>query len=307
MTLLVDREHIGLARMKIIPFTTSTLTDQQFLSGEHDARETIIAGELRVPSTPHGKVPAVVLIHGSNGAGAREHAWSDILTGQGIATFILDSFSGRGIDTTASDQTQLGRLAMILDIYRAVELLAAHKEIDPQHIAVMGFSRGGQAALYSSMKRFRNLHAPRDMQIAAYISFYPDCSTRFLGDDEVEAKPIRIHHGTADDYNPLKSCEAYVERLQAAGADVVLSRYPDAHHVFDTPNPDTPKFSPTAQTVRHCTLQESQAGQIINSATGKPFTYRDPGVELGTTTGQHSQARQDAIDNVTSFLANLFH
>jgi hypothetical protein len=41
----------------------------------------------------------------------------------GISTFTLDSFPGRGI---VSDQSQLGRLNGILDLYRALAVLAAH-------------------------------------------------------------------------------------------------------------------------------------------------------------------------------------
>jgi len=65
----------------------------------------------------------------------------------GVAALAVDSFAGRGIVSTNTDQTQLDRLSMVVDAYRALELLAKHPRIDPTRIAVMGFSRGGQSAL----------------------------------------------------------------------------------------------------------------------------------------------------------------
>ena len=41
----------------------------------------------------------------------------------GVAAFLLDSFTGRGIVQTVTDQSQLGSLAMIVDAYRALDLL----------------------------------------------------------------------------------------------------------------------------------------------------------------------------------------
>lgn len=67
----------------------------------------------------------------------------------GISTFTLDGFSARGITSLVTYQSKLGRLNMIVDLYRSLSILAAHPRVDPKRIAVMGFSRGGQIALYA--------------------------------------------------------------------------------------------------------------------------------------------------------------
>ena len=40
----------------------------------------------------------------------------------------------------------------------------------------MGFSRGGQATLYASLRRFQKMWDKSGIEFAAYIPFYPDCA-----------------------------------------------------------------------------------------------------------------------------------
>ena len=67
-----------------------------------------------------------MLVHGSGGVSPREDRWAEELRQAGAATFVLDSFTGRGITGTSEDQSQLATLAMIGDAYRGLELLATH-------------------------------------------------------------------------------------------------------------------------------------------------------------------------------------
>jgi hypothetical protein len=56
----------------------------------------------------------------------------------------------------------------------------------------MGFSRGGQAALFASLNRFHQAWNKSRIEFAAYIVFYPDCMTTYQSDTEVADRPIRI-------------------------------------------------------------------------------------------------------------------
>ena len=173
-----------------------------------------MAGELRI-AQGIGKLPAVVLMHGSGGVSPTMEAWTRQLNSMGISTFVIDGFSGRGLTSVNQDQAKLGRLNFILDIYGALEIVAKHPRVDPERIVLMGFSRGGQAALYASLKRFNEMWNRSGAQFAAYIPFYPDCATTYATDTEVVERPIRIFHGSPDDYNPVATCKAY--RRAAAG------------------------------------------------------------------------------------------
>ncbi len=295
------------ARVELHAFRSMTLTDEEFLTGRKDGVPVVVAGDLRLPTPGTDRLPAVVLLHGSGGVSGYVDDWAQQLNAMGVATFVIDSFTGRGIVSTTDDQGQLGRLAMIVDAYRALELLARHPRIDPARIALMGFSRGAQDALYASLKRFQRMHGPGNgLEFAAYIAFYPDCSTTYREDDAVAARPIRVFHGSADDYNPVAPCRAYVERLRRAGHDVELVEYAGAHHAFDWPVLEPPLKLAKAQTTRRCRLEEASGGHIINSDTKRPFDYSDPCVEYGPTVAYHAQAYAQAQQAVKEFLAGVF-
>jgi dienelactone hydrolase len=296
------------ARIEVHPLPTMTLTDRQFLTGAKDGTPVVIAGELRIPPRRGAdRLPAVILVHGSAGVVANVDRWSQELNGIGVATFILDSFTGRGIVDTGTNQAQLGQLAMIYDAYRALELLSKHLRIDPARIGIMGFSRGGRAALHASLKRFQRMHGPAGVEFKAYMPFYALCNTTHIDDGEVSDRPIRLFHGSADDYTPVAPCRAYVERLRKAGKDVQLAEYPDAHHVFDNPSLKVPVSLPRAQTGRRCMWEEKPVGQIINSQTAQPYSLEDPCIERGTTIAYNAQAHSEALKFVKDFLTMAFN
>jgi dienelactone hydrolase len=277
------------------------------LTGAKDGPPVVIAGELRLPGPGTDRLPAVVLVHGSGGVNAKVDRWSQELNGIGVATFIFDSFTARGIVNTTTNQAQLGGLAMLNDAYRALELLSKHPRIDPARIGIMGFSRGGRVALYASLKRFQRLHGPADVEFAVYLPFYAPCNTTYIDDGEVSDRPIRLFHGAADDYVPVAPCRAYVERLRQGGKDVQLTEYPDAHHGFDNPILKAPVSLPWAQTGRRCTLEEKPVGQLINYQTAQPFSLNDPCIERGATVAYNAQAHSEALKAVKDFLTMSFN
>ena len=229
--------------------------------------------------------------------------WAQEFNAMGVSAFALDGFTGRGLVRTSDNQALLGRLNFILDIYRALDILAKHPRVDPQRIVLMGFSRGGQAALYASLKRFHTMWNKSGVQFAAYIPFYPDCMTTYISDTEVADRPIRIFGGTLDDYNPISVCKAYVERLRAAGRDVEVTEYPSAAHAFDNPLGAQPAaVSPKFESVRNCKIREETEGLLINAETKQPFTYKDECVVHGPHLGYDPAASEAAKTSVKAFL-----
>ena len=293
------------ARIELHSIATLTLSDQNFLKGEADGKPTTLSAEFRI-AQGSGRLPTVVLMHGSGGMGPNIAMWSNELNAMGISTFAIDGFTGRGLTSVTTNQALLGRLNFILDIYRALDVLAQHPRVDPARIALMGFSRGGQAALYASLKRFNRMWNKSGTEFVAYLPFYPDCMTTFIDDTDVADRPIRIFQGTADDYNPIAPCRSFVARLQTAGHDVTLTEYPNVWHAFDNPLGATLVVAKNSQTVRHCSIREEPAGTLIDAGTKQPFTYQDPCVELGPHLGSDPAAAEDAKKSVKSLLRTVF-
>ena len=82
-------------RTEIFPIPSLTLSDQQFLSGDAAAGKPVtVAGEFRV-AQGNGRLPVVVLMHGSSGVGATTEAWVHEFNAMGISTFVIDGFTGQ--------------------------------------------------------------------------------------------------------------------------------------------------------------------------------------------------------------------
>jgi dienelactone hydrolase len=294
------------ARTELRAFQSLTLTDQQFLTGDTNGSPVTITGELRLPQGISGRVPVVIVLHGAGGLGASNELWSRVLNEIGIATFSVDTNSGRNLDNVSTNQGLLGFFAYTLDAYRARDLLASHPRIDPDRIALMGTSRGARGALYASLKRFRDTWASGN-DFAAYIPLYAACeSPSIIGEYDVSDKPIRQFHGGSDDVVTIASCKVYYERLQTAGKDATLTEFPGVSHLFDNPTAPTRSTSVNIQTMRSCDVRERSPGVLVNAATGQPFTWKDACVETETHVGYDQAAMRATHAAVKDILRKVF-
>ena len=62
---------------------------------------------------------------------------------------LIDSFGSRGIKNTNADRTValVSYGTIVGDAYGALKFMAAHPAIDPNRIALMGFSKGAAVTL----------------------------------------------------------------------------------------------------------------------------------------------------------------
>ena len=293
---------------ELLPIESMTLSNQQILTGEMRGEPVTIAGELRLPRGGTDKLPAVILVAGSGGLAMYIDDWARVINGWGIAVFIQDSLSGRGlIDDSLNNPKRLTGLARIIDTYRSLGRLAQHPRIDPNRIAVMGFSLGAESSLWSSYERFRKLYGPPNAQFAAHIGVYSSaCNTQIRDEDKVSGRPLRLFHGTVDDWSPVEQCRAYVARLKNNGVDISLTEFPGVTHVYDRPMLKERLAFPQAVTFRHCSLVEGEGGQTMNSKTGKLFDLSDPCIEKGAFAQYDEAATVGTREGVKALLASVF-
>ena len=197
-----------------------------------------IIGHLFLPEGS-GKFPVVVLMHGSGGIyQAMLDYWPKLLNAQGIGVFALDTFSPRGVKSTAEDQSQVPFAADVADNFSALRLLATHPRIDAKRIAIMGFSRGGIASWRTAVERIiAAQQLPDGLRFAAHVQTYSGgCSGvfRLIVKPGVFSKAPELWiHGEADDYTPIGPCRDYSKRIGEAGTPVEFVSLPGAYHKFD--------------------------------------------------------------------------
>ena len=201
--------------------------------GDWAVSEEELSGELHLPDGD-GAFPALILQHGS-GHPRNLKPWWDIvvpaLRDAGIAAFVTNSYSGRGISGTSGDQRALSKAARVVDALMALKALAAHPRIDGARIGVTGYSFGGIVSIESADRRTVEAVLGPELKFAAHLPVYPSCGSHRAKIDMTGSAMLFLV-GRQDNYTPAAFCETYLPKLQAAGVPATLKMYENAGHGF---------------------------------------------------------------------------
>jgi dienelactone hydrolase len=200
---------------------------------DYRGKAITVSGELFLPPGTD-KVPALLIHHGSGGVSeTRELRYAREIVKLGVATFVIDSFKPRGVASTVRDQSTVTNNDMLADEFAALKALAGHARIDGKRVGVIGFSKGGTAALLAAHEGRAARALPEGPRFALHVPFYPSCITQHYKPKSTGA-PIYMLLGGADTYVGHTVCEAYAAAMKAEGARVEVTVYPGAKHGFDS-------------------------------------------------------------------------
>jgi dienelactone hydrolase len=286
-------------------FTSFSARWSDLAPGAYLRAPVSVAADLVLPERREGRVPAVVILHGSDGLSDHQRRHARALVALGVAVLIVDSFGARGVDDTIDELAAVTPYSMLIDAYRALALLQTHPAIDPARIALVGWSKGGMVADWASRKRYRELLGPGSMPYAAYVAFYPWCGEQHAP-IRLTGGPMLYLLGEKDDWTGTSPCMDYIERIRDAGYNARVVLYPGAEHGFDYPGRFR-RYLGSAESWRHCNYVASETElRVIATNTGLPWTqfadYIRSCTEQGAHVASNVHAREASARELRAFL-----
>ena len=169
-----------------------------------------------------GRFPAVVILHGCAGlSGGGPVETADRLRIWGYVALAVDSLGPRSLETACGSS-----IGQEIDAHAALHYLSQQDFVDPNRVAVVGYSLGGGAALRIARE---GTVSEFEERFRAAIAYYPGC----YDTGAAMAVPTMILIGAADDWTPAEPCADLAERLRKSGTPIALTIYPGAYHAFN--------------------------------------------------------------------------
>jgi len=216
-----------------------------------------IQGKLSVPRhaarpqddrVQHGKLPAVLILHGSAGVDSRGDFYEAALNDAGIATLQIDMWQARGYN--APGQRPAAIYLTYPDAFSALAFLSQQPNIDAARIGVLGFSWGGLVSMGAAERLYSSTYG-NGLTFKAHVAHYPVCyawnNTALFAKlgltpaqfgvqwINLTGAPVLIEVGTKDGYdNSSAPCEALAASVNPSNGWVVrVNAYPGATHAWD--------------------------------------------------------------------------
>jgi dienelactone hydrolase len=301
------------AGMTAVTFQSSTYSDmRQLLAQEAATAAVTVKANLGFPEQMRDRYPAVIVVHGLGGyRDANEGFVAAELRKAGFATLTYDSFAARGT-TGAALQGSSGYLPPgVADAYAALRLLSGEPRIDPDRIAIIGFSYGAEVAHLTAFETVRSALNPGPGRFAAHVAFYPGGTFGAIAEvNAYTGAPVLMLLGEKDDNLPVTKIENYLAYARAAGTPAPIETviYPGAYHAWTVPDQPTARFYPDFVSTKKCPLilLGPKRPALLIDGEAKPFDPATFGACLaaapGYSMGFDAAVRTRSIADMVRFL-----
>lgn len=201
-----------------------------------------VSGNLQKPAVLAARMPAIVILHGSEGIDGRGVFYADALNKAGFVTLEIFMFA-------PGARNREGHESTLTHAYGALNYLASRSDINPNAIGAMGFSWGGNMSLKLASKKITTAFAASTGQarFSALASFYPLCwqhtqaatntsHASYGAYTEFTDTPVMLFAGGKDDYGTPDECQKFLDAVAPVARDVIQYQfYPDGTHGWDSP------------------------------------------------------------------------
>ena len=233
-----------------------------------------------------GPFPAVVLLHGSLGYSALQRSYADTLNDHGYVVLSVDSFSARDVVDVVGRQEAVSIESMVADAFAALRFLKTHPKVDENAIGLMGWSKGGSAALAAGRTVSREILSGEGDRFSSIAAIYPWCGARerVMQRDDV---PVLFILAGQDDWVSPDACADLMAEMATLGLRARVAIYDEAEHGFDAPGTHR-VFLPRGRSWRGCHYaSDAQGFTLVATGERRPWAEMDGYLEDCTTQGVH--------------------
>ena len=213
-----------------------------YVDGIGNDKKFFIPGQLTFPEGNQERYPIMILIVNSGcGYNFRNFTYGFDIKNQGVATLELDNCKPRGLSEfnpiAAGNSQKLTPWMGAADALHALKFLQSHPKVDADKIGIIGFSWGGQVALWTGIDLVRKSIVGDKVDFALRVPYYPYC--RYFDDPKYSRNKLHFFIRKLDAVPP-KYCSEMSNNFNNLGYDVSIDVYPGAYHNFDDPFWDSP-------------------------------------------------------------------
>jgi dienelactone hydrolase len=215
---------------------------------EYQDGDTALRGHLYWDDRFEGKRPGVLVVHEWWGLNSYARMRARMLAESGYVAFAPDMYGDDKVTEHANEaKAWMEQITSNLDAWQqraklGLEQLKEQDQVDPSRLAAIGYCFGGATVLQMA-------YAGMDVKgVASFHGSLPPATAE--QQQNIKAK-ILVAHGAADSFVPAERVDAFIQALDAAGANWEMDIYGGARHSFTVPDAerkgiDNLKYDPQA-------------------------------------------------------------